>query len=75
MRRLFDESDRWTKDAEELGREFWKALHPLVSDYHLTRGFSVRDIENVLVHEIGMACSLIMIRTALVKPKAGGEPK
>lgn len=47
MKRLFDENDKWTLDANQLDREGRSALKEIFASY-VAKGFSRRDISHIL---------------------------
>jgi hypothetical protein len=59
---LFNEYDAWTEDARELAAAAGAKLTPLVKEF-LGKGYSMREISHILIHEIiGMECEKVLGR-------------
>jgi hypothetical protein len=66
---LFNEYDAWTEDARELAAAAGTKLRPLVQEF-LTKGYSMREISHILIHEIiGMECERVL-KGAMEKRRA-----
>lgn len=72
MRRLFDEHDNWTPEAQEISRKFGALIDPFVQEMAAS-GVSFRDLELIMVYDANQSC--ISARVALVRQKLHQERK
>lgn len=70
MRRLFDDQDRFTDDANRIGRDVMEVVEPIVRR-EFGAGFSARDILLVIENEVGALVSQLLLRQAIAAARAG----
>jgi len=66
---LFTEYGAWTEDAQELAAAAHVKLKPLIQAF-LDKGYSMREIAHILVHEItGTECEIVLRRAVELRKK------
>ena len=74
MKRLFNDKDNWSDEANALQHEATLLLKPLIEKYQ-NLGFSVREIDYVLSNAISMECVHVLIMAQVAQRNLEKENK
>jgi hypothetical protein len=66
MKSLFNDKDKYTKEADDLDRKTTKLIEELFDEY-VNNGFSIRDIASVMKESIHMFMLMKILRSSRKK--------
>jgi len=66
MKRLFDENDRYTEEANKLSGRVYNRLRPIIEEM-AEEGFSIRDIEYIAQRDVTDICLNLLLDSGCKK--------